>query len=626
MDSPTTILKKYWGYDRFRDIQRDIIDATLDGKDTMCILPTGGGKSICYQLPALALEGLVIVISPLIALMNDQVISLQEKGISAATLHSGITKKNQKNIVQRLLLDELDLLYVSPEKLSSESFIDLISPLDISLIAVDEAHCISQWGHDFRPAYLNIASIRGMFPSATIMALTATATKGVRSDIMNHLFEEKPVVYEISARRKNLVIQVLNTFDYDRILVELVTKYTGLSGIVYVRTRREAVKLSELLSQHTTSDFYHGGLSSEERIKKQKAWMKNNTRCMVATNAFGMGIDKSDVRYIIHYGLPGTLEEYVQESGRAGRDMQLAYCYLLTNVSDYKRRFTLLEKSLPEANRVESFGELLNRYKRNFESTDSSVPVDSFNFQKNLTIENGLFRSGLRWFSKNALIEVSKGVEVPSKIKVNRSFDESSIQDIQVLAMFNLLTLYYDDIVHREVEIEESFLAEKSELDVLSVYESLYELDELGAISYNVHEDAGELMFGTDDIKISKKVLNEYSNRRTSRIRQLQSLRSFVKSTHCRQQEIQYYFGEAINIPCGRCDNCYKVLYKDSMIFDQLFNRIVEKLKEKPWSLVEFVSTFEYYERDKVVQVMSMLEGDDRISIDEDRNVIVGSL
>ncbi|MEY3541525.1 MAG: hypothetical protein RLZZ204_337, partial [Bacteroidota bacterium] len=318
--TPHQILKTYWGHDQFRPAQLEIIQAILDGKDTLAILPTGGGKSICFQVPAMAQEGLCLVISPLIALMEDQVNRLKENGMPAAALVSGMRLQEQDEVLAAAENNELKFLYVSPERLQSKSFIASLHDLPISLIAVDEAHCISQWGYDFRPAYLNIATIREQLANVPLIALTASATSKVKKDIQEKLLMKSPSVFMTSFSRKNLSYRVEESADKISRIVYWIKQLNG-SGIVYCRTRRRTKEISDLLNGHDLkSDFYHAGLDQETRKEKQQRWINGITPIMVCTNAFGMGIDKGDVRFVIHADVPDCLENYYQEAGRAGRD------------------------------------------------------------------------------------------------------------------------------------------------------------------------------------------------------------------------------------------------------------------------------------------------------------------
>ncbi|MCB0643636.1 MAG: ATP-dependent DNA helicase RecQ, partial [Phaeodactylibacter sp.] len=348
MSTPLSILKQYWGYSSFRPAQEPIIQSILEGKDTLALLPTGGGKSICYQVPALCLPGLCVVVSPLIALMKDQVFQLKERGVSAVAIHSGLPFRDIDRLLENCMFGNVKLLYLSPERLSTEIIRERIPRMHINLLAVDEAHCISQWGYDFRPSYLKIAEIRAFIPETPVLALTATATPDVIEDIQVQLDFEAPRVFRKTFVRPNLSYSVFEEERKLERLVEILRKVPG-SAVVYVRNRRKTKEVAAFLQQRRISaDFYHAGLNHEERSERQEQWILGKTRVMVSTNAFGMGIDKPDVRSVVHLDLPESLEAYFQEAGRAGRDGQKAYGVLLYEAADVIRLQQYFAQSFPE--------------------------------------------------------------------------------------------------------------------------------------------------------------------------------------------------------------------------------------------------------------------------------------
>ena len=331
---PQSILKQYWGYDTFRPLQAEIIQSVLEGRDTLALLPTGGGKSLCFQVPTLMSEGICIVISPLIALMQDQVEQLKRRGISAVGIFSGMHKNQIDIALDNCIYGDIKFLYVSPERLQTKLFIERAKQMKINLLAIDEAHCISQWGYDFRPPYMKIAEFRALLPKVPMIALTATATEEVRADILNRLEMVNPQTFQQSFARANLSYSAFKEDDKERRLMKILQNVQG-SGVVYVRNRRRTQEISDLLNKYNIqSTFYHAGLNAQERTKRQENWIKNRVRVIVATNAFGMGIDKPDVRTVVHLDLPDTLEAYYQEAGRAGRDGEKAYTVALYNQSD----------------------------------------------------------------------------------------------------------------------------------------------------------------------------------------------------------------------------------------------------------------------------------------------------
>jgi ATP-dependent DNA helicase RecQ len=346
------ILIKYWGYSHFRPLQEEIITSVLEGKDTLALMTTGGGKSVCYQVPGLLNEGICLVISPLIALMNDQVEFLTRKGIRATMVHSSLSSREIDNILDKCIHGNMKFLYVSPERLDTELFIARVQQMKVNLIAVDEAHCISQWGYDFRPSYMKIVELREMLPGVTVLAVTATATPEVAKDIQAKLGFKKENILRKSFERKNLSYVVLNEENKASRLLKIINNVKG-SGIIYVRNRRKAEEVSIMLKQQGISaDYYHAGLNFEERSKRQELWLRDKTRVMVCTNAFGMGINKANVRFVVHLDLPDCLEAYFQEAGRAGRDEKRAYAVLLYNDADRLSLERNMEHSFPELDSI----------------------------------------------------------------------------------------------------------------------------------------------------------------------------------------------------------------------------------------------------------------------------------
>ncbi|MCC7533445.1 MAG: ATP-dependent DNA helicase RecQ [Bacteroidia bacterium] len=361
-ESIHSILKQYWGYETFRPLQEDIINSILSGKDTLALLPTGGGKSICFQVPAMKLEGVCLVISPLIALMKDQVEQLQKRNIPAAALYSGMSRREQKLIIDNAQNDAYKFLYVSPERLKSTAFRERLEYIKVCLIAVDEAHCISQWGYDFRPEYLLIAEIRDVIKSVPILALTASATTQVVNDIQRKLSFKTNNCFSKSFVRNNLSYVVNTVEDKHQRMLHILNRVKG-SGLIYVRNRKNAQDIATFLLQNKISaDYYHAGLSNPIREKKQDNWIHNHTRIMVCTNAFGMGIDKPDCRVVIHYEMPESIESYYQEAGRAGRDEKRAYCVLLFHDSDKENAQKRLELSFPDEKKLKQVYQALCNY------------------------------------------------------------------------------------------------------------------------------------------------------------------------------------------------------------------------------------------------------------------------
>src|SRR5690606_23651700 len=378
MEEPLAILQRYWKHGQFRPLQEDIIRSVLEGKDTLALLPTGGGKSVCFQVPALIKEGLCIVITPLIALMTDQVNQLQKRGIQAVAVHSAMNRGQIDLYLNNCLYGKVKFLYVSPERLQTEMFQARVTQMNVSLIVVDEAHCISQWGHDFRPPYLKIATLRDLVPEPPVIALTATATRDVQDDIVKHLsFRSQHRVFRKTFARDNLSIVVRNAEDKEKRMTDILSKVGG-SAIVYLRSRKSTREIAALLErQKISATFYHAGMSYDERVNAQEAWITDKVRVMVATNAFGMGIDKPDVRLVIHLDLPENLESYYQEAGRAGRDGVRSYAALIYHESDIEALHVKVQRSHPSIEYLQSTYQALANY---FQLAVGSAEGESFNF------------------------------------------------------------------------------------------------------------------------------------------------------------------------------------------------------------------------------------------------------
>jgi len=403
------ILKQYWNHDNFRPMQEEIIKSVLLGHDTLALLPTGGGKSVCFQVPALAKDGICIVVSPLIALMKDQVENLKAKGIPAVSIVSGMGKREIDIALDSCIYSGVKFLYLSPERLLSELVRERIKYMNVNLIAVDEAHCISQWGYDFRPQYLHIADLRELHPNVPVLALTATATEDVKADIQQKLQFKNPVVFQKSFERKNISYVVQQTEDKFRKLLDVAKGVKG-SGIVYVRTRKETSEIAKFYTDnHIKADFYHAGLTAEQRAKKQDSWKSNHTRIIVATNAFGMGIDKPDVRFVIHKDMPDSLEAYYQEAGRAGRDEQKAYAVLLYNYADRLRQEKKFELSFPTVAEIKQvYHYLANYYSLAFEAGEGvSFDLDLGDFCSRFKLDSIKTLNALKFLEQDDYLSLN---------------------------------------------------------------------------------------------------------------------------------------------------------------------------------------------------------------------------
>lgn len=565
------ILKKYWGYDSFRPLQKEIINSVLEGKDTLGILPTGGGKSITFQVPGLYLPGVVIVVTPLISLMKDQIDNLKKRRIKAVMFHSGMSMREKNMMRERLFNDKAKFLYVSPERLSSDAFMLEIRSLQVRMIVVDEAHCISQWGYDFRPSYLKIKRLRKLFPEAPVLALTASATKDVAEDICRQLeFRPGFSLFRSSILRNNLSYVVRRSegklFDIGRILASV----TG-SAIVYVRSRKRTREISEYLNFNGISaSFYHAGLDPALKEDRQNQWKEDKLRVMVATNAFGMGIDKPDVRIVIHYDMPPSLEEYYQEAGRAGRDGKQSYAVLLTSNSDkavLRRRVTM---EFPEKDVIRSIYTRLCVFSH-LEiggGYEKMTDFDIFRFCKTFNLDEKVVRPSLRILGQAGYVEFIEEFENSARLMVTVDRDELYKVKLSTPEHELILTTIlrnYPGLFTDYVFISEKKISFLTHLDEQTIYERLSELSKAKFIHYIPRRRNPLLFFPTameeeKYVVIGKKI---YEDRREILIKRIEAMIDYgFSESGCRVNKMMQYFGESILAECGHCDNCREKLKK----------------------------------------------------------------
>ena len=557
------ILERYWGYSSFRPMQEEIIASVLDGRDTLGLLPTGGGKSITFQVPAMALDGLTVVVTPLISLMKDQVDNLKAVGIRAVCLHSGLSRSEHRLGLDRCRLGKAKLLYLSPEKLQSKNFIEGLKAMDISLIVVDEAHCISQWGYDFRPSYLRISELRDMFPHAAVLALTASATPEVVTDIMDKLRFNAPNVFARSLARDNISYIVRNDNDKYRQLLKILTSTTG-SAIVYVRSRMRTREIADLLVKNGISaDYYHAGLLPEEKTDKQERWKQENIRVIVATNAFGMGIDKPDVRVVVHVDPPSSLEEYYQEAGRAGRDGLPSFAVLIVSSYDKGRLTRMVDESFPPKDFIRRVYELAGNF------TEVAVGegyghLYEFNFPKFLQtykLPPRPTRSSLQILTQAEHFEYLEEVNTQSRVMMTVDKHELYSLGIDEKAerMLNGLLRTYTGLFADFVYINEPVLASLTSLTEKEVYESLLLLSRMHVLQYIPRKSTPYLYYTASRqmpkyIHIPPSVYEHQLERLKKRV---EAMKQFAFSdTGCRVNRMLAYFGEKPAMPCGKCDVC----------------------------------------------------------------------
>ncbi len=559
---PKEVLQKYWSYPDFRSPQKEIIESILAGKDTLALLPTGAGKSLCYQVPALCIQGVCVVISPLIALMQDQVQRLKSLDIQAAAIHSGMHWKEIEAVLSRARYGDLKLLYLSPERLEAKDFIEFLNSIPISLIAVDEAHCISQWGHDFRPAYLKIAKLRE-FSKAPILALTATATRKTSEEIITHLNLKNQIVYETSFRRENLSLLIYEEEQKMDALMHFV-KPINESIIVYSRNRRQTIELSRHLRQMGISaSGYHAGLSTVERNQIQKDWIDNKIQVVVATNAFGMGIDKPDVRLVLHLDLPQGLEEYFQEAGRAGRDQKKSYAVLLYHEQDVSRLQQQWIDQFPD----EAFiREVYRCLALQFEVPEGAIASESFDFDlvdfsKRFKFKPLICLNALKILEQNELISLTESIQTPSRVHIVADMETLNSyrkSDPKMNQMIQALLRNYEGIFSVAVQIQEQSLSSICQLDREQIIQFLKYLDAEQVLVYKASSSLPQILFvntriRSTELKINKKLYQQQKDRMHERI---QCMLDFIRTKLCRQAFISKYFGQEPGSDCGLCDNC----------------------------------------------------------------------
>ena len=557
------ILGNYWGYDSFRPCQEDIINSVLNGNDTLGLLPTGGGKSITFQVPAIALDGLTIVITPLISLMKDQVDNLRECGINAQYLHSGLTLSEHRLVIDKCRLGKAKLLYLSPEKLQSKKLIDSLRLMDISLIVVDEAHCISQWGYDFRPSYLNIKEIRKLFPLAPVLALTASATPDVVEDIMDKLEFRTRNIFARSFSRDNLSYIVRYGEHKEGHLLKIL-KATQGSAIVYVRSRRRTREIAEILHKEGISaDFYHAGLSPEDKNEKQNKWKRDECRVMVATNAFGMGIDKPDVRTVVHYDIPSSLEEYYQEAGRAGRDGQQSYAVLLCAKYDKATLSRRLSEKFPEKDFIKKVYELLGNFLE-VAIGEGYNQLYEFNFNlfcKRFELPPIPTHSALTILTQAQYIEFTEEISTSSRVIILLNKEELYSLNLEnnVDRVFQLLLRSYTGLFADYVYINESLLASRLNISEQEIYTALLTLSKMHVLHYVPRKSTPYVLY-TSSRELPKYIIlpkSIYEDQFAKLSKRIETMKQFAFSVdHCRVNIMLEYFGENPSQPCGKCDYC----------------------------------------------------------------------
>lgn len=604
METPVSILKKYWQYSQFRPLQEDIVNSVLQGHDTLALLPTGGGKSVCFQVPALLLEGVCIVITPLIALMKDQVEQLKRRGILAVAIHSGMNRSEIDILLDNCIYGSVKFLYVSPERLQTELFIERAKRMKVGLIAVDEAHCISQWGYDFRPPYLQITTLRELKPATPVIALTATATLVVKEDIMSKLaFREPAGVFQRSFARDNLSFVVRKTENKERKLLEILQKVKG-SAIIYVRSRKATQQIAEWLSKRGISaSYYHAGLDFEERSKRQEEWIHNKSRVMVATNAFGMGIDKPDVRLVVHLDIPENLESYYQEAGRAGRDGIRSFAAILYQEADVINLQFKTEQAHPSPEVLKKiYQALANYYQLAIGSSGGeSFDFDLLDFAERFKYHQAEVYIALKKLEEEGLIQFNESFYNPSHLFF--PVDKTKLYEFQIAnARFDpvikmLLRLYGGELFSEFVKISEAYLAKGLKISEKEMIATLKHLNELKIVIYQPLKNKPQVTFVLPRQDADRLPLNiaRLEARKKLIVDKMNAMVAFATSTHrCRMQIVQEYFGEETFAVCGLCDVCIEQRKTDNRsAYDQLRAEIVNIIKSTSMTIEQLEEQIE---------------------------------
>jgi ATP-dependent DNA helicase RecQ len=623
------ILQQYWGYPSFRPLQEDIVDSVIEGRDTLALLPTGGGKSICFQVPALAMDGICIVITPLISLMKDQVMHLKKIGIAAAAIFSGMHHNEIEIIYNQAAFGMLKFLYVSPERLMTDAFIEALKKMNVNMIAVDESHCISQWGYDFRPPYLKIAEISKYVPHAPVLALTATATPQVVEDIQYRLGFKKNNVFQTSYERKNVTYNVIHEADKFGLMYRLFKKMDKGSGIVYVRSRKRTKIIADWLqSVGISASFYHAGLDAKLRDYRQQLWMDGKIKVIVATNAFGMGIDKPDVRLVVHLDLPDSLEAYFQEAGRAGRDLQPSEAFLLVSDTDVNKLQENIQSSYPDLNRIKMIYDAIGNYLQ--------IPIGAglnqrydFNINDfaqcyNLSLLE--VYNAIKLIEREGFLITSEALNTPTKIHITASREDLyrfQIEYKEYDTIIKYLLRNTPGVLSDLVNIREEQISQKTGMQTDKITRQLCQLEKLNFMTYIPRNDKPNIQFLTERMDSKYFHLSDevYKNRKDDAARRAQAVIDFVNNDRdCRSVQLLRYFGEDIKKTCGKCDVCSsknKMSINDKE-YQEISENIVRELREKESDVYEILKTVKEHHEEKVLTTIKWMLDNNIIKQDND--------
>ncbi|MBD0332022.1 MAG: RecQ family ATP-dependent DNA helicase [Chitinophagaceae bacterium] len=619
------ILKQYWGFDSFRPLQKEIIESVLAKNDTVALLPTGGGKSVCFQVPALAQEGICLVVSPLIALMKDQVENLKRKNIHALSVYSGMSRTDIVKTLKNASYGNFKFLYISPERIETSLFQEYLPALNVNLIAVDEAHCISQWGYDFRPSYLRISALRDQLPRVPMLALTASATTDVQQDICEKLNFRSKNIFRQSFQRKNLSYSVFKVDSKISKLVEILKKVQG-SAIVYCKSRKRTQEIHELLQMHgISSNHYHAGLLQADRNQRQEEWISNNVKVMVCTNAFGMGIDKPDVRVVVHIDVPDCLENYYQEAGRAGRDEKKSYAVLLYNNENIAELSELHEKRFPTFEEIKHVYNALINYLQIPVNTgeDLGYTFKFEEFTKNFKLDSTQALYALKALEQDGWLDFNEKNFSPSTVvfaitkEQLYEFEKAHPEYEQILTT---LLRTYEGIFDYPAFVSENLLSRLLRKDETAIKTILKKISSFGIINYAPQNDAPQIIFRKNRVAANDLVINLllYNKRRESFINRVEQIINYTKTNTCRSSFIGKYFGDNTTESCGICDNCLaaKPLNISAEEFEKI-NSTIQKALSEPLSASQLINSITGVPKEKARRVIDFLQAEKKLLVNQ---------
>ncbi|WP_047547264.1 ATP-dependent DNA helicase RecQ [Psychroserpens sp. Hel_I_66] len=617
MSHPINILEQYWNHTSFRPHQEDIINSVLDNNDTFVLLPTGGGKSVCFQIPALVKDGICIVISPLIALMKDQVNTLKEKGIKAMAITSGIKYSELDTLLDNCIYGNYKFLYLSPERLQQDIVKQRIAQMNVNLIAVDEAHCISQWGNDFRPAYKNITVLRELQPTVNVIALTATAKPEVIEETIKELDFISPKIFKASFTRPNIAYQVIHSEDKLYDLEQKLKQHKGAS-IIYVRSRKMSVEIHGFLERKGfNTTFFHGGISTKDKQERLYQWMHNQKEIMIATTAFGMGIDKPDVKTVIHVNLPESLESYYQEAGRAGRNNENAYAILLTNKSDEQILKNQFIKSLPSIDEIKLiYRKLCNFFQISY--GEGELTTHRFNFSdfcKAYDFKSSKTFNALQILDRNSIIKLSQQFNYKTKLQFIVS-NNAMFSYLETHKQFNIVVKTilrtYGGIFEHQLAINLTLVSDKSSVDEKHIIAMLHQLHKDGIVDFLFSNTDSEVVFlqPREDDKTINRIANVVEQQQRLKREQIDAVLNYIENDSiCKNRQLLHYFGEKTNVDCGICSVCAVGKTSEVKIETRtLRTRLILELENSPLSSRQLVETLPFSKDDVFKTLKSLLE------------------